>query len=147
MLSKAGYEIPYFSPGPLGDNTKWVAFPVMISSRCKEYGPALAKGKDVATRILEICSALENDHCRVAQPPIEEKHRDLMTAVVFTKQRNECLAEIYNYVLVTFNASASLWEKMEIIARFLDSIAAFAGRFASDKGISIELGVRFTAGK
>ncbi len=147
MLTKAGYEMPYFSPGPLGDSTKWVAFPVMISSRGKEYGPALAKGKDVATRILEICSALANDRCRVAQPPIEEKHKDLTTAIEFVKQRNECIAEIYNYVLVTFDVSVSFWEKMEIIARFLDSIAAFSGRFASDKGISIELGVKFTAGK
>ncbi len=146
MLSKANYEMPYYSRGPLGEGTKWVAFPILVSSRSREYGPALTKGRDVVESILEICAALEDDKCRVAQPPIEKKHEDLTTTVELMKHKNECIAEIYNYVLVTFS-NASFWEKMDIVARFLDAITALAGKFASDKEISIDLGVRFSAGK
>ncbi|PHS13743.1 MAG: hypothetical protein COA78_06540 [Blastopirellula sp.] len=143
----ASLEVPYYCNEPLGIKTTWVAFPLLISSKNTAYSSALSDGHDVLTELIKISSKLESTSCEIVQISGEEEYKGLITAVEFSKVKNDCFAHIYDSILVKFKSEIPFWEKMEVITLFLDSITEFSETFKTNKLIDIELGNRFNISK
>ena len=97
MLSKYSLELPYYSEKPLEQNTGWVAFPVLIESKGKEYNSTLATAREIASKLESTINSLATENCKISYTPPEDSKSDLNTVVEFRKVNNECVTHIYHY--------------------------------------------------
>lgn len=147
MLSKVGFEMPYFTPFPLSEKTEWVAYPVLVSCKSKEYAAALTRAKEINAELNNMSGELVNDKCEILQSLSGEGLEDMQTAIEFSKQGNDLIANVYQYIVVKFKDELPFWEKMDIVSCYLDGINGFSDKFKSEKNTVVTPGIRFDARK
>jgi hypothetical protein len=144
MLSKYNLELPYYTEKPLDQGTDWVAFPVFIESKGKEYRSTLTAAKEIVSKLESLTGLLSSDHCEFSYSPPNNSNCDLNTIIEFRKINNDCITHIYHHTFLYFKGNQSLWEKMAFITTTLDKVSKFCDVYKSDKQIAIQLGVRFS---
>jgi hypothetical protein len=143
MISQFNLELPYYTEKPLDQATEWVAFPVFIESKGKEYHSTLTAAKEIISKLESLIDALSSEHCEFSYSPPEKSKYDLNTIIEFRKINNDCMTHVYHYTFLSFKENLNLWEKMEAITTVLDRVSTFSNTYKSDKQNDIQVGIRF----
>lgn len=130
-------ESLYYSKTPLSEETEWVAFPVFITSKGKDYQSALSNAKALVSGLLTALKSIENQKCKITQALNNDEEKDINTVIEFQKINNDCVTHVYNYMVLTFQETVQFWEKMEYVTQGLDTIMMFSEQHKGDKHIDI----------
>lgn len=148
MLSKANIDVPYISKGLFSTASEWVAIPVSISVKRKEFLAASQKSKEL---IVEVFGAI--DKIISAKYPthlleFDQEFEDLKPAIQLAKLGdNESQANVGSYIIIRFPEKGEFWEKIEYLGNVLDYLYKHAQNYKSDKFQSIQFGERFIFSK
>jgi len=141
MLSKPGFEIPYYSDKPLSKDSTWMVFPVEVKVKDKEYGAGLEKGKALISQLEDMTISLAKDKCDISHPIIKSNDLSIETLVEFKKNNSECISMIYHPIVICFFENTEFWKKMEIATIFLDAISEFCSKLDKNKLASAKLNI------
>lgn len=144
MLSKGHTEKPYYSNKPLSKDSTWIAFPVEIKVKDKEYGTGLAKGKEVISELEKIVIELAENQCEIGNPIMNSGDSTLETLLEFKKISSDSISKISHPIVIRFFENTEFWSKMEIVTKFLDTISEFCNQFEKDKFIDVNLRAGFS---
>lgn len=148
MLSKNNIDIPYISKEPLSAKTEWVAIPVYVSVKSKEFHSAAKKSKEVIISSFDKVKEAKLDEFPTSLLDFESEFEELKSVIELIKiNESESKAKIYNYIIIKYPENGSFWEKIEHLSNVLDELYKYSSQYKSDKNINIQFGERYDFGK
>lgn len=148
MLSKANIDVPYISKGLFSAASEWVAIPVFISVKRKEFLTASQKSKELIVEVFDSIAKIISSRYPTYLLEFDREFEDLKPAIQLVKiSDSESQANVNSYIIIKFPEIGEFWEKIEYLGNVLDHLYKYSQNYKSDKYQSIQFGERFIFSK
>ena len=148
MLSKNVVDFPYYSNGPLCADSEWVAVPVRISIKGKEFSSATNRIQELLDNVASLFEQGSSNDFPTVVINFDECLDKFKPVVEFITEKDvESKVKVYTDIVITFPEKGRFWEKMEHLSNVLDTLYNFSSNYKSDKNIDIHYGTRYQHSK
>ncbi|MDM8517342.1 hypothetical protein QUF76_14160 [Desulfobacterales bacterium HSG16] len=139
-MFKGPSGISYTSEAPLGAETDWVVFPMVINTKEKNYGSALKLAHEVCRKAADKLTVEDSLPCNLLLLDFDTSYKNYK-ATIDLKQHShdEFEASVSQYAVLKFDAKGAFWQKAVIIAQVLDKLVAFSNQYRNDKRVNIDI--------
>lgn len=134
--------VPYLCENYLGNGTDWVALPVQVSARGQSsYAEVLKTAQSVVSSLSEACSAVSVAGGSLIDADAHEDFLEFETSVDFEKVGSDYVVDVYKYLIVELEDSCEFWQKMQLIAQFMDTLQQLVGKCSTAEGVTVVPGI------
>ena len=139
MYINANVDFPYISDLPLSADTKWVAIPVFVSVKSKDFLTSSRSAKEILFEAYNSLKNLDSKSINTSLLEFDKKFAELKAILELIRvNNNECQANIFNYFINKFSGEGDFWEKIEHLSMSLDSLYGCSFKYKSDKQILVQ---------
>jgi len=141
MLSKSVHDIPYYSKQPLSADTAWVAVPISIRAKAKEFKSANNRAQELVMQLPELLQTITSETTSIHLLDYDREFEGLKaTMELVSLNDNEFQIRLFQYVIVKFDNKEKFWDKMSHLSNVLDLLYKFSLKHKSDKMLTIKVG-------
>lgn len=148
MLSKSVTDIPYISKLPLSGSVEWVAIPVFVSVKSKNFQEASSESKTVMLDAFTAVEKIDSNSFHISLLEFESEFEELRASIELIRVNDsESMVKVSNYIIIKFPEKGRFWDKIEYLSNVLDALDQYTLGFKSDKAVTVRFGERYGLAK